>query len=39
MVKAFGENHILSVLEKYSSLGGGRISLETESLNSRGSHV
>lgn len=39
MVKAFGENHVLSALEKYSSLGGGRSSLETTSLNSGGSHV
>lgn len=39
MVKAFEENHILSALEKYRSLGGGRIPLETWSLNSGGSHV
>lgn len=39
MVKAFGENHVLSALEKYRSLGGGSISLETASLNSGGSHV
>lgn len=39
MVKTFEENHILSALEKYSSLGGGRIPLETSSLNSGGSHV
>ena len=39
MVKAFGENHVLSALEKYSSLQGGRISPETTFLNSGGLYV
>lgn len=39
MVKVFGENHVLSALEKYSSRLGGRISPETTSLISGGSHV